>query len=57
VSLEVIDVLEATLSSFGSSVSVPGFFESATQRLVAGLISGGFTDAGAPGGAPSYSAE
>jgi AcrR family transcriptional regulator len=56
VSLEVIDVLEATLSSFGSSVSVPGFFESATQRLVAGLISGGFTDAGAPGGAPSYSA-
>jgi hypothetical protein len=53
VSLEVIEVLEATLSGFGSSLSVPGFFELATQRLVAGLMSGGFADTGAA----AYTAE
>ncbi|MGO1319137.1 MAG: TetR/AcrR family transcriptional regulator [Galactobacter sp.] len=59
VSLEVISVLEPTLSGFGASVSTPGFFELATQRLVAGLISGGFTDTGAPisAGSGSHTAQ
>lgn len=48
VSLEVIAVLDTTLSGFGTSMTTPGFFELATQRLVAGLVSGGFTDSGAP---------
>jgi AcrR family transcriptional regulator len=48
VSLEVIDVLDATLSGFGTQLSAPSFFELATQRLVAGLVSGGFTDTGSP---------
>lgn len=48
VSFEVIGVLEASLSGLGSEVDPPSFFEEATQRLVAGLVSGAFTDTGSP---------